>query len=421
MIKAYDKNVFEQSTTILSIYDLNMDSLKTNKNFKFDLYKQRHIALKILYFGWDLDGLSAQVDNENTVEYHLFSALEKTCLIQSRERCNYNRCGRTDKGVSSTGQVVDLDVRSNLIDEDDLDNIGLFTPENYCPSDDHLMRCSNEEIPYVDMLNRVLPDNIKVIAWAPVNKDFSSRFSCESRSYSYIFPRGNLDLKSMASALNYLLGEHDFRNVCSFDLKNGVFNHRRTITHTSISPIEPGDDSDELINPYRFFQVTITGQAFLYHQIRCIMSILFLIGSGKEKPETLRDILDIQKCPSRPNYNRADAMPLCLFDCEYKTDDIPLGWKFNPKSLKNLSKQLRNLWWRYKTKALMIERFMTNVEAHATTIDSNEVCSSNTVNWKDFGLVCDTMSDAKYVPLLKRPRDTTLEEKIEALKARKKK
>ena len=32
-----------------------------------------------------------------------------------RETSNYHRCGRTDKGVSALGQVISLDLRSNLL------------------------------------------------------------------------------------------------------------------------------------------------------------------------------------------------------------------------------------------------------------------------------------------------------------------
>ena len=38
----------------------------------------------------------------------IFAALEKTCLIEDRDKCDYSRCGRTDKGVSAFGQVMIL-------------------------------------------------------------------------------------------------------------------------------------------------------------------------------------------------------------------------------------------------------------------------------------------------------------------------
>lgn len=72
----------------------------------FYRYNTRHIALKILYLGWDYHGFAAQEDTEKTIETALFDALLKTKLIESRETSNYHRCGRTDKGVSAFGQVL---------------------------------------------------------------------------------------------------------------------------------------------------------------------------------------------------------------------------------------------------------------------------------------------------------------------------
>lgn len=65
----------------------------------------RKILLQVAYFGWDYRGFVVQEDSEQTIERHLFKALTKTCLIENREKAEYHRCGRTDKGVSAYGQV----------------------------------------------------------------------------------------------------------------------------------------------------------------------------------------------------------------------------------------------------------------------------------------------------------------------------
>ena len=38
-------------------------------------------------------------------------------------------------------------------------------------------------------------------------------------------------------------------------------------------------------SPYQMYEMTISGQAFLWHQVRCMAGILFLIGNNLEKPE----------------------------------------------------------------------------------------------------------------------------------------
>ena len=295
--------------------------------------------------------------------------------------------------------------------------LSLYTPVNYDNSSGD-SRDSREEINYVSILNRVLPDHIKIIAWAPVRETFSSRFNCQSRSYSYIFPRGDLDLDAMREALKHLIGEHDFRNLCSFDLKNGVTNHRRTILDAQVKPLNSSDSVDTA-SPYCFFEVVIKGHAFLYHQIRCIMTVLFLVAAKQEVPEVVKDLLDISRCPAQPKYNRASPLPLSLFDCQYNADEFPLGWTHDQQAVMNTFNQLKKLWLVYKTKSLMIERVLLDFES---TIHSRGYGDSpeELNRWKDFGLAYDNMSNQKYIPLLKRPCDETLESKLKTLNKKRK-
>lgn len=94
--------------------DVGTTKEKKQKVFDFSRYHKRHVAMKLAYLGWDYHGFACQESTENTIEGHFFAALVKACLIENRTDSNYSRCGRTDKGVSAFGQVVSLDVRSNL-------------------------------------------------------------------------------------------------------------------------------------------------------------------------------------------------------------------------------------------------------------------------------------------------------------------
>lgn len=135
----------------------------------------RHILLKFFYLGWDYQGFATQEDTTKTIEFYLFEALTKTCLIKNRETSNYHRCGRTDKGVSAFNQVISIDVRSK------------FPPEQ---QDSQI----ENELEYCKILNRVLPKDIQCIGWCSVTSDFSARFDCKSRTYKYLFPSGELDI-----------------------------------------------------------------------------------------------------------------------------------------------------------------------------------------------------------------------------------
>lgn len=44
-------------------------------------------------------------------------------------------------------------------------------------------------------------------------------------------------------------------------------------------------------------ELTIIGEAFLWHQIRAIISVLFLVGQEKESTEIFEKLLDIDHCP----------------------------------------------------------------------------------------------------------------------------
>ena len=59
------------------------------------------------------------------------------------------------------------------------------------------------ELPYVRMLNAVLPSEIRVLSWAPVEANFSARFSCIQRTYKYFFPRSSLNIQVSVHEYTY--------------------------------------------------------------------------------------------------------------------------------------------------------------------------------------------------------------------------
>merc|ERR1719495_2296918 len=102
-------------------------------------------------------GFAVQEDAAGkTIESELFAALIRTRLIESRQTSNYHRCGRTDRGVSSYGQVISLDLRTNLSEGE-----GIFAPDNYTGDNTNV---KSSEIDYCHILNRNLPSDIAVIA-----------------------------------------------------------------------------------------------------------------------------------------------------------------------------------------------------------------------------------------------------------------
>ena len=398
---------------------------RVNREFDPSKYSTRFIALKFAYLGQRYNGLEFHPNNETplpTVEEELWKALNKARLVfptpnpllrpdePNWEGCDYSKCGRTDKGVSAFGQVIGIRVRSNspvnraqkpasteneaaLIEEIsqpndleaaassitpvmDLRDDATLTPSPASESrrDETLpFDPIRDEIPYCQVLNRLLPPDIRMLAWCPsLPLNFSARFSCKERRYKYFFTQpaftptsgstgllnyskkqglsagrrreGWLDIDAMREAAHKFIGLHDFRNFCKLDPSKQIDNFERRIFHADIEKIDSQqgpvgyigtwgfqqyERSNEAPSSYRaknddlkdqsstptIYTFTLHGSAFLWHQVRHMVAILFLVGQGLEPPSVVDDLLDISKTPTRPQYEMADDAPLVLWDC----------------------------------------------------------------------------------------------------------
>ncbi|KFV50423.1 tRNA pseudouridine(38/39) synthase, partial [Tyto alba] len=293
-----------------------------------------------------------QENPSNTIEENLFEALKKTRLVDDRQTSNYHRCGRTDKGVSAFGQVISLDLRSNLSEGKKLNG---HEGESEGKSE------GEEELRYTHILNRVLPPDIRVLAWAPVKPDFSARFSCLKRTYRYFFPCADLDVALMHAAAQRYVGTHDFRNLCKMDVANGVVNFQRTILSAGVTWVERGGGGEEsgLQDPFHLCQFEVTGQAFLYHQVRCMMAVLFLIGQRMESPEIIDELLDVEKNPQKPQYSMAVEFPLVLYDCEFEN----LQWLYDREVQEFNVTHLQQLWANHAVKTQVLHNMLRGLDA----------------------------------------------------------
>merc|ERR1712187_663131 len=62
----------------------------------------------------------------------------------------------------------------------------------------------------------------------------------------------------------------------------------------------------------------VVGWSFLYHQVRCIVAVLLMVGQGLEDPGIVKELLDIEKHPRKPHYMPADESGLVLHDCGFE-------------------------------------------------------------------------------------------------------
>lgn len=369
------------------------------REFDFKKYNTRHVALKVLYLGWDYHGFAAQEDTEKTIETALFEALLKTRLIEARETSSYHRCGRTDKGVSAFGQVISIDLRTNL-----LEGPGVKVREDGTAYERPGEKTT--EIRYVHILNKVLPPEIRILAWAPVSDNFSARFDCKKRTYKYFFPKGNLNIEAMSEAAEKITGEHDFRNLCKMDVGNGVVNFRRKIVSADIKNL------DERENGYQMCELTIVGLAFLWHQIRCIVAVLYLIGQGKEKSEIIDELLDVEKTPKKPQYTMASELPLVLFDCEF-SDDVE--WIYEADWHEENIRHLQQIWAHHTVRSTMIRRMLEEMDCAKVETDCD------IAPWRDLSSPIYNQTDwiipgnksKVHKRLLERQTCESLEQRIE--------
>ncbi|KAL8487020.1 hypothetical protein ACS0TY_023643 [Phlomoides rotata] len=345
---------------------------------------KRHIALKVMYFGQRFYGFASEAQMDPTIESEIFKALQQIRLISGdRKELQYSRCGRTDKGVSSVGQVISLFLRSNLK--------GTAGSNGYCGETFAEESCGGE-LDYVKILNRVLPNDIRIIGWSPAPADFSSRFSCLSREYKYFFWRGKLNITAMETAGKKFIGEHDFRNFCKMDAAN-VHNYKRHIRSFEIVTCNERFEGDEL------WAVKIKGSAFLWHQIRCMVAVLFLIGQCLESPNVIDELLDVERTLRKPQYTMAPEIPLVLRSCEFDG----LSFKCSSDARQALRTHLEQECRSYILQAAIFHEAL--LCSSCASYENNQL---NTRTKK---------KEATHIPLMSRPTEPSYEERRAKLNA----
>lgn len=437
------------------------------------------------------------------------------------EGMEYSKCGRTDKGVSAFGQVIGIRVRSNrpmakrtkdsVADTQsnqgtDVDGAGDFY--NMFPSDeglgfDTLPRLNGieladppldptrgtvedmpaeelnlqdpdiqdslkfdpiaDEIQYAALLNRLLPPDIRILAWCPSPPlDFSARFSCRERRYRYFFTQpafqpipnhlemvskypnqikdGWLDIEAMREAAKHFEGLHDFRNFCKVDGGKQISNFERRIFYADIEEVDDLTSTLAHVNGPDFlparpltgvgaspkiYTFTLHGSAFLWHQVRHMVAILFLVGQGLEKPSIVSELLDVAKNPRRPIYEMATDTPLVLWDCVFPQEgDLErkdaLQWVYEGDGLRNgpakygTAGLMDDLWksWREKKTDEMLAGALLSVVANQgyKVADLNPGDGSKgSKSQKVFDGGDTPRLQGTYIPVMKKPMMDSIE------------
>ena len=217
------------------------------------------IALGVAYRGGAYHGWQSQPDGR-TVQDRLEAALSAFAAQPVATVC----AGRTDTGVHALNQVVHLDAP-----------------------------VEREPFSWVRGTNRFLPEDIAVQWCRPVGAAFHARNAARGRRYSYRLLESPvrpalesglagwtfrpLDGDAMRAAAAYLVGEHDFSAFRAADCQ----------ASTPVKRLH----SIAISRQGAFWRFDFDGVAFLHHMVRNVMGCLLAVGSGREKPGWMAEVL----------------------------------------------------------------------------------------------------------------------------------
>jgi tRNA pseudouridine38-40 synthase len=221
----------------------------------------QRFRLTLEYDGSAFVGWQRQ-DNGPSVQ----SAVEDALVALTGERATVTGAGRTDAGVHALGQVAHFDLEK------------AFTSEKLRDGLNHYLR----------------PAPICVLAASEAGGDFHARFSASARHYCYrilcrrappVIERGrvwhivrDLDWRTMHVAAQALVGQHDFTTF-------------RAAECQAPSPVKTLDRLD-VRHEAGEIRIEASARSFLHHQVRSMVGSLKLVGEGKWRPETVREILN---------------------------------------------------------------------------------------------------------------------------------
>lgn len=266
---------------------------------------KRKIVLLVAYSGKGYHGMQRNVGSSQfkTIEDDLVSALVRSGCIpenhgEDMRKMSFQRCARTDKGVSAAGQVVSLKVW--LIDD------------------------------ILEKINSHLPSHIRILGLKRVTGGFNSKNRCDARTYVYMLPtfafahkdRDAQDETYRLSAdtrrqVNRLLacykGTHNFHNFTSQKGPREPSAQRYILDMFCEEPFER--------DGMEFAVIKVKGQSFMTHQIRKMVGLVVAIVKGYA-PE---DVLERSWGEAKVDVPKAPGLGLVLERVHFETYNRRFG------------------------------------------------------------------------------------------------
>ncbi|XP_027699865.1 tRNA pseudouridine synthase A isoform X2 [Vombatus ursinus] len=247
---------------------------------------KRKIVLLMAYSGKGYHGMQRNLGSSQfkTIEDDLVSALVQSGCIpenhgEDMKKMSFQRCARTDKGVSAAGQIVSLKVWL-------IDNI-------------------------LEKINSHLPSHIRILGLKRVTGSFNSKNRCDARTYFYMLPtfafahkdhdvqdeRYRLSPETLEKVNQLLAGYKGTHNFHNFTSQKGPKepSARRYI-------MEMHCEAPFVREGMEFAVIKVKGQSFMMHQIRKMIGLVIAIMKGYV-PESVmerswgEEKVDIPKAP----------------------------------------------------------------------------------------------------------------------------
>ncbi|XP_054852449.1 pseudouridylate synthase 1 homolog isoform X2 [Eublepharis macularius] len=249
-------------------------------------YPKRKIVLLMAYSGKGYHGMQRNVGNSQfkTIEDDLVSALIRSGCIpedhgEDMKKMSFQRCARTDKGVSAAGQIVSLKVR--LIED------------------------------IVQKINDHLPSHIRILGLKRVTGGFNSKNKCDARTYSYMLPtfafahkdRDPQDetyclspetLEVVSRLLACYKGTHNFHNFTSQKGPKDPSAKRYIMEMYCEEPF--------VREGMELAVIKVKGQSFMMHQIRKMIGLVIAVVKGYASESIMErswgeEKVDVPKAP----------------------------------------------------------------------------------------------------------------------------
>jgi tRNA pseudouridine38-40 synthase len=190
----------------------------------------------------------------------------KIAQITGQETVKVHGSGRTDQGVHARGQVAHVDVTCRI------------TPK--------ALMCA---------LNSCLPQDIRILNAVRAKPDFHARRSAAGKEYRYFVWNDALmlpdkwlymahacrplDLSAMRDGAAAFVGRHDFTSFTA-NPQRAVESKVRTIFDFTVT------------KKGRAVCFRVSGEGFLYKQVRSMVGFLLRVGEGIEPPGAVGELLE---------------------------------------------------------------------------------------------------------------------------------